>query len=114
MATNPSRRSSLSRLLALASTMAATTVMTLGLAAVGTAHAADDVLRFGVGLYQPDKEKNDATYRPLAEHLSRQLGRPVKLLMTFFNSMRFAPCCLANFSRLISLFTIDVFATGFS
>lgn len=79
MATNPSRRSSLSRLLALASTMAAATVMTLGLAAVGTAHAADDVLRFGVGLYQPDKEKNDATYRPLAEHLSRQLGRPVKL-----------------------------------
>jgi len=59
--------------------MAATTVMTLGLAAAGTAHAADDVLRFGVGLYQPDKEKNDATYRPLAEHLSRQLGRPVKL-----------------------------------
>jgi phosphonate transport system substrate-binding protein len=79
MATNPSRRSSLSRLLALASTMAAATVMTLGLAAVGTAQAADDVLRFGVGLYQPDKEKNDATYRPLAEHLSRQLGRPVKL-----------------------------------
>ncbi|MDP2007752.1 MAG: phosphate/phosphite/phosphonate ABC transporter substrate-binding protein [Rubrivivax sp.] len=36
-------------------------------------------LRFGVGLYQPDKEKNDATYRPLAEHLARQLGRPVKL-----------------------------------
>ena len=37
------------------------------------------MLRFGVGLYQPDKEKNDATYRPLAEHLSRQLARPVKL-----------------------------------
>ena len=36
-------------------------------------------LRFGVGLYQPDKEKNDATYRPLAEHLARELGRPVKL-----------------------------------
>lgn len=36
-------------------------------------------LRFGVGLYQPDKEKNDATYRPLAEHLAKQLGRPVKL-----------------------------------
>ena len=42
-------------------------------------HADDGVLRFGVGLYQPDKEKNDATYRPLAEHLARQLGRPVKL-----------------------------------
>lgn len=41
--------------------------------------ADDGVLRFGVGLYQPDKEKNDATYRPLAEYLARQLGRPVKL-----------------------------------
>jgi phosphonate transport system substrate-binding protein len=50
-----------------------------GLTVLGSAHAADDVLRFGVGLYQADKEKNDATYRPLAEHLSRQLGRPVKL-----------------------------------
>ena len=40
---------------------------------------ADDVLRFGVGLYQPDKEKNDATYRPLADFLARQLGRKVKL-----------------------------------
>ena len=49
------------------------------LVGVQAARAADDVLRFGVGLYQPDKEKNDATYRPLAEHLSRQLGRPVKL-----------------------------------
>lgn len=36
-------------------------------------------LRFGVGLYQPDKEKNDATYRPLADYLARQLGQPVKL-----------------------------------
>lgn len=72
MATSISRRSSLSRRLALASTMATATVMALCLAAVGPARAADDVLRFGVGLYQPDKEKNDATYRPLAEHLSRQ------------------------------------------
>lgn len=40
---------------------------------------ADDVLRFGVGLYQADKEKNDATYRPLAEHLASKLGRKVKL-----------------------------------
>ncbi len=51
----------------------------LGPLAQPSALAADDVLRFGVGLYQPDKEKNDATYRPLAEHLARQLGRPVKL-----------------------------------
>jgi len=36
-------------------------------------------LRFGVGLFQPDREKNDATYRPLAEYLQRTLGREVKL-----------------------------------
>jgi phosphonate transport system substrate-binding protein len=46
---------------------------------VAPARAEPAVLRFGVGLYQADKEKNDATYRPLAEHLARQLGRPVKL-----------------------------------
>ncbi|MDO8377308.1 MAG: phosphate/phosphite/phosphonate ABC transporter substrate-binding protein [Aquabacterium sp.] len=67
------RRTALSRLLGIAAGWA------LGIAALGPAQAGDDVLRFGVGLYQPDKEKNDATYRPLAEHLSRQLGRPVKL-----------------------------------
>ncbi|MGD9834761.1 MAG: phosphate/phosphite/phosphonate ABC transporter substrate-binding protein [Piscinibacter sp.] len=67
------RRSALSRLARLAASA------TLAFAALGSAHAADDMLRFGVGLYQPDKEKNDATYRPLAEHLARQLGRPVKL-----------------------------------
>ncbi len=36
-------------------------------------------LEFGVGLFQPDKEKNDATYRPLADYLAAALGRPVKL-----------------------------------
>ena len=36
-------------------------------------------LEFGVGLFQPDKEKNDATYQPLADYLSNALGRPVKL-----------------------------------
>ena len=36
-------------------------------------------LEFGVGLFQPDKEKNDATYKPLAEYLSKQLGREVRL-----------------------------------
>lgn len=40
---------------------------------------AAEPLRFGVGLYQPDKEKNDATYRPLAEYIGEQLGREVKL-----------------------------------
>jgi phosphonate transport system substrate-binding protein len=47
---------------------------------VGTAPArADDVFRFGVGLYQADKEKNDATYRPLAEYLAKKLGHKVRL-----------------------------------
>ena len=50
----------------------------LPLLASAQANAAD-VLRFGVGLYQPDKEKNDATYRPLAEYIGKQLGREVKL-----------------------------------
>ena len=36
-------------------------------------------LRFGVGLFQPDKEKNDRTYTPLANHLADRLGRPVEL-----------------------------------
>jgi len=43
------------------------------------AQAQSGPLRFGVGLFQPDKEKNDATYRPLADHLAKALGRPVKL-----------------------------------
>ena len=36
-------------------------------------------LKLGVGMFQPDREKNDATYRPLAQHLSQRLGRPVSL-----------------------------------
>jgi len=36
-------------------------------------------LEFGVGLFQPDKEKNDATYKPLADYLALKLGRAVKL-----------------------------------
>ncbi|MCY7312251.1 MAG: phosphate/phosphite/phosphonate ABC transporter substrate-binding protein [Pseudoxanthomonas sp.] len=36
-------------------------------------------LKFGVGMFQPDREKNDTTYRPLAQHLSQRLGRPVEL-----------------------------------
>ena len=43
------------------------------------AQAADGALRFGVGLFQPDREKNDATYRPLATYLSQKLGRAVEL-----------------------------------
>jgi phosphonate transport system substrate-binding protein len=36
-------------------------------------------LELGVGLFQPDKEKNDATYKPLADYLAEKLGRPVRL-----------------------------------
>lgn len=36
-------------------------------------------LKFGVGMFQPDKDKNDATYRPLAQFLSTKLARPVEL-----------------------------------
>ena len=43
------------------------------------ATAAEPALRLGVGLFQPDKERNDATYRPLAAYLAAQLDRPVEL-----------------------------------
>jgi phosphonate transport system substrate-binding protein len=43
------------------------------------AAAATGPLKFGVGLFQPDREKNDATYRPLAAHLAQRLGRAVEL-----------------------------------
>jgi phosphonate transport system substrate-binding protein len=36
-------------------------------------------LKLGVGLFQPDREKNDATYKPLADYLAGKLGRPVQL-----------------------------------
>jgi phosphonate transport system substrate-binding protein len=42
-------------------------------------HAEAPPLHFGVGLFQPDKDKNDATYRPLADYLSAELGRKVVL-----------------------------------
>ena len=50
-----------------------------GLALGGRARAQAAPLQFGVGLFQPDREKNDATYRPLAQHLSQRLARPVVL-----------------------------------
>lgn len=40
---------------------------------------ATEPLIFGVGLYQPDREKNDATYRPLAQYLAKALGQEVVL-----------------------------------
>lgn len=43
------------------------------------AYADEPPLKFGVGLFQPDKDKNDATYRPLAAYLEKQLDRKVEL-----------------------------------
>ena len=54
------------------------TLLLLAAALPLSAHA-DDTLRFGVGLFQPDKEKNDATYRPMADYLAKKLGRKVQL-----------------------------------
>ncbi len=51
----------------------------LAAGAIWPAHAQASPLRLGVGLFQPDKERNDATYRPLAEHLASRLNRPVAL-----------------------------------
>jgi len=46
---------------------------------LSSAFAAEPPLKLGVGLFQPDKEKNDATYKPLANYLAAKLGRPVEL-----------------------------------
>jgi phosphonate transport system substrate-binding protein len=53
----------------------ALTVFTIGLVQA----QALSPLKLGVGLFQPDKEKNDATYRPLAAYLSAKLGRSIEL-----------------------------------
>ena len=50
----------------------------LGIAAFN-AFAQGAPLKLGIGLFQPDRERNDATYRPLAQHLSARLKRPVEL-----------------------------------
>lgn len=70
---NPSRRRSLAQCTSLVGAGLAT------LAGWPVAQAQGTALKLGVGLFQPDREKNDATYRPLAQHLSLRLGRPVQL-----------------------------------
>lgn len=50
----------------------------MALSIMTCANAAEP-LRLGVGLFQPDREKNDATYKPLAQHLAAKLGRAVEL-----------------------------------
>ncbi|MFM8900793.1 MAG: phosphate/phosphite/phosphonate ABC transporter substrate-binding protein [Burkholderiales bacterium] len=60
-------------------TLIAATALTLPLLA-SMAQAQDtSPLRFGVGLFQPDREKNQSTYLPLAQHLEKRLGRKVIL-----------------------------------
>lgn len=51
----------------------------IALAVPALTRAQGTPLKFGVGMFQPDREKNDTTYRPLAQHLSQRLGRPVEL-----------------------------------
>lgn len=46
---------------------------------IGLSSASAQTLKLGVGMFQPDREKNDATYRPLAQYLSVKLKRPVEL-----------------------------------
>ncbi len=61
-----------------------TYLLTTGAVAMSALSVASPVdrgpaLKFGVGMFQPDREKNDATYRPLAEYLSAKLNRRVEL-----------------------------------
>jgi phosphonate transport system substrate-binding protein len=58
--------------------LSASALATLALPAIVRAQQGA-TLKFGVGLFQPDRERNDATYRPLAQHLAQRLGRPVEL-----------------------------------
>lgn len=46
---------------------------------IGLSSVNAQTLKLGVGMFQPDREKNDATYRPLAQYLSTKLKRPVEL-----------------------------------
>ncbi len=57
---------------------ASVTALTLALAS-GNVCAQGAPLKLGVGMFQPDREKNDATYRPLTDYLAKALGRPVEL-----------------------------------
>ena len=69
----------ISRLFATALAPLATAFTLLITAFANPALAAEPPLKLGVGLFQPDREKNDATYRPLANYLAAKLNRPVEL-----------------------------------
>ena len=46
------------------------TLYFLSLVLATAALAAQPALKLGVGLFQPDREKNDASYKPLADYLA--------------------------------------------
>ncbi len=54
-------------------------IAAISLAVATTGAFAQKTLELGVGLFQPDKEKNDATYKPMADYLAKKLGQPVRL-----------------------------------
>ncbi len=57
-------------------------LLTAAVMAFGSLHAqpiAQGPLKLGVGLFQPDREKNDTTYKPLANYLATKLGRTIEL-----------------------------------
>ena len=62
-----------------AAVLGAVSLAAVSFATALPAHAAPDTLQFGVGLFQPDKEKNDATYKPLADYLAKKTGKKVVL-----------------------------------
>ena len=80
--TRVTRQRFLACLAAMAAMAASATLVTGAALTSGSAWAqaaGNAPLKFGVGMFQPDREKNDATYRPLAQHLSARLGRAVEL-----------------------------------
>ena len=76
-----------------------------------TTFAAEPPLKLGVGLFQPDREKNDATYRPLAEYLSARLKRPVELRTV--DSWEGLAKSLANGLPMGAMLATDEVAQGF-
>ncbi|MBG6071694.1 MULTISPECIES: phosphate/phosphite/phosphonate ABC transporter substrate-binding protein [unclassified Polaromonas] len=54
-------------------------IITLFFGFTAASAMAEEPLKLGVGLFQPNKDKNDATYRPLAAYLADKLGRTVEL-----------------------------------
>jgi phosphonate transport system substrate-binding protein len=71
-----SRRSWLGSVL----TVAGAAVLSFGMLGASPVQAqSKEPLKFGVGMFQPDKNKNDSTYTPLANYLAAKLGRPVQL-----------------------------------